>query len=237
MNITLTFRLKDRLPTEVEQLSDLWKVATLLAPLGLPVDDWYPPADTPEQSVANKAFNDDGPTRAAVAILAAEQQDKQSPGLRMFGVWNGREGTGAAGFDTSLSVVAGSPLSVFSLQSKRVPTLADQALVVPLLMGLLEIWSARSIEVRPYKYGSQKVFPKRPGAGWILYLPQVLSFKEIPEARQLIPVMDGKKQRGTLILSVIDEPFDANNPEHVRVANAIEMRLVDQDLLPHFADL
>jgi len=59
----------------------------------------------------------------------------------------------------------------------------------------------------------------------------------VPEARELIPVMDDRQQRGTIIVSVIDEPFSADNPEHVKVANAIEVRLVDQDLLPLFSEL
>ncbi|SAL29547.1 hypothetical protein AWB64_02523 [Caballeronia sordidicola] len=82
-----------------------------------------------------------------------------------------------------------------------------------------------------------QVFPNRPGAGWMLYLPRVISTKEVPEARDLIPVMEGKKQKGTLVVSVIDEVFSADNPEHVMIANAIEERLVDQDLLPRYAEL
>jgi GTP-sensing pleiotropic transcriptional regulator CodY len=61
--------------------------------------------------------------------------------------------------------------------------------------------------------------------------------QQVPEARDLIPVMDGKKRIGTLIVSVVDEPFSASNPEHVKIANAIEERLVDQDLLPLFTEL
>ena len=54
----------------------------------------------------------------------------------------------------------------------------------------------------------------------------------IPSAA--VPVVDGKY---TLIVSVVDEPFSASNPEHVKIANAIEERLVDQDLLPLFTEL
>lgn len=76
----------------------------------------------------------------------------------------------------------------------------------------------------------------------MLYLPHVLTIRQLPEARALVPVMGqdekGKdKQIGTIIVSVIDEPFSDENPEHVKIANAIEIRLVDQDLLPRYADL
>ncbi len=76
----------------------------------------------------------------------------------------------------------------------------------------------------------------------MLYLPNTLTVQQVPEARALLPVMgkDAKgkeRQVGTIIVSVTDEPFSDENPEHVKIANAIEIRLVDQDLLPRFADL
>jgi len=36
---------------------------------------------------------------------------------------------------------------------------------------------------------------------------------------------------------VADEPFSSDNPEHVKIANKIEVRLVDQDLLLRNADI
>ena len=78
----------------------------------------------------------------------------------------------------------------------------------------------------------------------MLYLPRVLTVQEVPEARALVPVMtegDGKKRKaeqiGTIVVSVTDECFSDRNPEHVKIANAIEMRLVDQDLLPRYTNL
>ncbi|EJO31688.1 hypothetical protein QWC_10661 [Achromobacter marplatensis] len=54
----------------------------------------------------------------------------------------------------------------------------------------------------------------------------------------MIPVpAAGKKQTGTIIFSVSDEVFSLDNPRHIELANHIEMRLVDQDLLPRYADL
>ena len=240
MEIKLTFRLKPAtLPTETEQLRDLWRVAQLLVPIGLPIDNWYPPADTPEHSLLNAAFDKDGPTQAAISMLTAQKQEKETPWMRMTGVWNGTEDDGAVAFDSSLSAHEYSGNSIFSLQSKRVTGLSDKERVLTLARGLLEIWPARTMEIGPYKYYSRhKVFPDRPGAGWMLYLPQVLTAQEVPEAGALIPVLgDKKKQTGTIIVSVADEPFSADNPEHVKVANKIEVRLVDQDLLPRYADL
>jgi hypothetical protein len=98
------------------------------------------------------------------------------------------------------------------------------------------------VSVETASYFDKKVFKDRPGVGWMLYLPRVLTAQQVPEARALVPVMGknakGKdEQRGTIIVSVTDAPFSDENSEHVKVANAIEIRLVDQDLLPRFQDL
>ncbi len=82
------------------------------------------------------------------------------------------------------------------------------------------------------------MFDDKPGVGWMLYLPTLLTAQQVPETRELIPVPEaGRKQTGTIIVSVPDAVFSVDSSEHVEVANRIEIRLVDQDLLPAFADL
>jgi hypothetical protein len=82
------------------------------------------------------------------------------------------------------------------------------------------------------------VFADRPGVGWMLYLPKKLTVQQVPEARALVPVMNNNSEQiGTIIISVTDAPFSLDNPEHIKAANDIEIRLADQDLLPRFADL
>jgi hypothetical protein len=42
---------------------------------------------------------------------------------------------------------------------------------------------------------------------------------------------------GTVIVSVADDVFSIDNPEHVEIANRIEIRLADQDLLPTYTSV
>ena len=105
-----------------------------------------------------------------------------------------------------------------------------------------KIWSPLYGAVESNGYSDIKVFKDHPGVGWMLYLPRVLTAQQIPEARSFVPVMgkDAKgnnRQVGTIVVSVTDEPFSDKNHEHVKIANAIEIRMVDQDLLPRFTDL
>jgi hypothetical protein len=82
------------------------------------------------------------------------------------------------------------------------------------------------------------VFKDRPGVGWMLYLPKKLTAQQVPEARALVPVLElDKKQKGTIVVSVTDTPFSWLDPEHVKIAHDIEIRLVDQDLVPMYTEL
>ena len=93
------------------------------------------------------------------------------------------------------------------------------------------------VAVESNGYYEHRTFKDRPGVGWMLYLPRELTVQQVPEARALVPVMEQadkgrERQVGTIVVSVTDAPFSDQDPEHVRIANAIETRLADQDLLP-----
>ncbi|AMR79842.1 hypothetical protein A2G96_19900 [Cupriavidus nantongensis] len=108
--------------------------------------------------------------------------------------------------------------------------------VAKLLSEAVKIWRPLVATVDTQKY--VRVFPDRPAVGWMIYLPTILTEHHVPEAHALIGVADeGNQQMGTIVVSVTDGAFSGTDPEHVRSANAIEVRLVDQDLLPRYIDL
>jgi hypothetical protein len=110
--------------------------------------------------------------------------------------------------------------------------------VKDIVAAIAQLFVAQYIAVSPRYYDEKQVFDDKPGVGWMLYLPQVITPEQVPEAQALIPVpAAGKKQTGTIIVSVANEVFSLDNASHVELANRIEMRLVDQDLLPRYADL
>ncbi|QMI46723.1 hypothetical protein MBR110_05725 [Burkholderia sp. MBR-1] len=176
------------------------------------------------------AFDSAGPTKA----LTTSAEDDHSSPIQFADVWNGREGEGAAGL--MLKYRLNRP-SGFDFRAIGINGLQSYDRVAVLIDGALEIWSSLLGEVAPYAYSDEKVFPDRPGVGWMLYLPHTLTPTQVPEARALIPVMGENKQQGTIIVSVTDGPFDVSNHDHVKVANDIEIRLADQDLLPRYVDL
>lgn len=230
LGITANFRQGAVLPSIEDPYGALWEIAKFLQTLGISLDEWFPPADTEEHSLLNKAFTATGPSVAALALARADK-DNHATDLRSLGVWNGKEDDG--GIVYSITYDTGRIPSVFRFSSEEVALLSDYRNTAKFVQKIAMIWKPMVIQVRPSEYAGKNVFPDRPGAGWMLYLPFAINAHQVPEAADVIKIMDdkGKVQQGSLIITVA-ETFDTQNPEHIKKANAIETRLVDQDLLP-----
>lgn len=240
MNIQFPYRSRiETLPSIYEQLKQLWRLAILLDRLGMPLEDWCPPADTPDNARRNVAFDKNGPSPAAIAIFQEEEKADPSEKFRILGVWNGQEDEGGAVLLHKLSIASNHSRSSFELNAKAVQALEEKGNIVQIINTLLEIFPAPYIQVSPPPYETRHaVFEDRPCVGWMLYLPEILTPAQVPEAPELIPVWDqDKNQKGTIVVSVRNETFSVKNKEHIKVANAIEIRLADQDLLPRFSNL
>lgn len=238
MYIKLRFQLLQResLPSREEHFGDLWKIAKLLTPFGLPVEGWYPSAATRKKSLATRAFDHHGPTPAALEMLGIQEKKDATTAFqfRRAAVWSGNEKGKGGVFSLVLSADPVNPICLLKLRVEEVEALDDASNMQRLMLGLLDIWPSASLgQVGPLTYyTSCKVFADRPGAGWMLYLDQAIPASAVPEAAEVIPVMQCDKHKGTLIVSVADKVFSVDDPEHVKTANAIKIRLADQDLLP-----
>jgi hypothetical protein len=236
LNIDLTYRLSEpQMPAAEAAYDRLWQFASVLTRANLPIESWHPVASNKKATLRNTAFDANGPTSAAIAV-AKRSKLSSGPIARSISVWNGLYENGGAML--SDQHVIDHHLCVVKLEVDGIDAFRNFATVVELVSEAVHIWSASSVQVGPFKYFfEQKVFELRPGAGWMLYLPRVVAGRQVPEAGRLIPVMDGNQQTGTIIASVVEGPFSAANPDHVKVANAIEVRLAEQDLLPLFVEL
>jgi Immunity protein 52 len=228
-------------PTSLpDDLGGLYRLRECLRRLNPKLAEWFLGGNSKEQAFLYEAFDDSGPTTALIAVLKEKNRQRPSPPVtRPVGLWNGEVGPEGATMGMLYSQTTQPSLVDFQTRIRDFLSY-DNALIATRKM--VEVWSPLFVSVEPVFY--HPVFKDRPGVGWMLYLPRVLTTQQVPEARALVPVMtegDGKKQKsvqlGTIIVSVTDEPFSDENPEHVKIANAIEIRLVDQDLLPRYADL
>ena len=96
--------------------------------------------------------------------------------------------------------------------------------------------SYMSIDSNGYNLLGRNVFPDRLAVGWMLYIPHIVLTELIPEADRIVPVMDGEKQKGTIVVST-EEVFDGSNKDHICKANDIEIKLLDLGLLPLMTEL
>jgi hypothetical protein len=226
--------------SEMERLYLLLRGTASSDPLLSPAK-WLVATGEKDSSYLYQAFDDNGPTAAALAVI--RESNKESTALQSFSLWNGEEDHTRGASITSLFDRLDGRSSSLTFGMDSEPDgfrLENSTNAIQLLMDAVQIYNPLYCAISPSQY--DPVFPDRPGLGWMLYLPRVLSVQQVPEARALVPVIgkDGKGnevQIGTIIVSVTDAPFSDENPEHVKIANAIEIRLVDQDLLPRYSEL
>jgi hypothetical protein len=222
-------------------LRRLRPIIDLLAGKDRTLGNWYLQGQTEWQARQDRVYDGQEPSAVAVEAMKMEYQREAADDPKAIGIWNGANSDDdAASFLISIDGGDVLPRS-FDLDLNEVNAglsrLGNYKACAEVMAKVVEIYDSFYVRFGPREYNQKQVFRERPGASWMLYLPRVLTMQEVPEARDLIPVIVEGQQKGTIIVSEIDDVFSVDNPEHVKVANAIEIRLVDQDLLPRFVDL
>ncbi|SDE47032.1 Immunity protein 52 [Paraburkholderia lycopersici] len=206
--------------------------------------EWYLTGENLNDALRFPVYGKDHhPLKTAIEELDKKCQGKNSDDNKIISLWNGAVDQ-KDGASLTISIDGGNILPRmidFNVKESRkgYSRLGDYQSVAEVISKVADIYGSFYVSYGPRKYVSKKVFPDRLGVSWMLYLPRVLTTTQVPEARALIPVesmLDGRRL-GTIIVSETEGAFDVSNPEHVDVANAIEIRLADQDLLPRFIDL
>jgi hypothetical protein len=199
--------------------------------------EWLISTGERESSYLYEVFNTAGPTTKALAVFREDL--RKNDAIKSLSMWNGQEDRRKAAsigyfFDRQDGAADWLRLSLRS--APGISRLGAWEPTVAAIRAACLIYDPCCVTLAPPNY--DPVFKDRLGVGWMLYLPQVLTQSQVPEAGALVAAMsDGGKQRGTIIVSVTDEPFSEHNHDHVKIAHAIEIRLVDQDLLPRHTDL
>ncbi|ASL42526.1 hypothetical protein bAD24_I03485 [Burkholderia sp. AD24] len=180
-------------------------------------------------------FDEGGASPAALAVL--KEEFRNSPNRTYVSIWDGSDAA-ASGISMVCHVGRPGALNLFVVEMLGEYALAELTNVASIVTRTVQKFNPAYVAVSPTGYFEKRVFDDKPGVGWMLYLPKIITAQQVPEARALISVhAAGKQQTGTIIVSVTDTVFSTNNPEHIEIANRIEIRLVDQDLLPRYVDL
>ncbi|CAB3864164.1 hypothetical protein LMG1861_02419 [Achromobacter piechaudii] len=238
MIITCKFRDPTLAPEDFpEMLRRMHSITSLLAEKSEGLGHWFAQGDSIEEALLYPAFEGGEPSTALLSVLNHKYRDDKS--FTFISIWNGAD---AQRDGVSLALYANDrnqPCTLtISNHKQRDDRFGGADSVKDIVVALARLFRPLYISVAPRYYAQKQVFDDKPGVGWMLYLPQVITANQVPEAKALIPVpAAGKKQTGTIIISVADEIFSLDTPSHVDLANRIEMRLVGQDLLPRYADL
>ncbi len=233
--ITFSFQSVATLPIK-EMLEKLQKLVVEINTFSPHLNEWLLGGETKEEAYLYNVFENGIPTTAVQAVL--ETRYKKNNGLKIIGIWNGQDGDKGASIQYIQSPAHINSLVTFNGRPESFTN--DWKLITKVIETGVEIWNPKAVSVESNGYFGKEVFPDRYRVSWMLYLPKVITAQQVPEARALVPVMTKDKkpvQKGTIIVSVIDEAFTDQNPEHVKIANEIEIRMVNEDLLPLHKDL
>lgn len=238
MEINAQFRDKSLSPTDFATvLNRLGAIVDVIAQTSTELEKsrWRLKGESQAEARLYPAFDGNAPSSAALAVL--NEEFRNSPNQTYVSIWDGNEAT-TEGANMVCHVGKPGQLNSFAINMLGERGFSDFETMARIVEQVAHEFSPAYAEVSPMEYFEKRVFDDKPGVGWMLYLPKIVTVQQVPEARALVPVPEGgKKQTGTIIASVIDAAFSADNAEHVEVANRIEIRLVDQDLLPRYADL
>jgi hypothetical protein len=222
-------------PSDRSQLAQVKQVVESFAPWHPLMREWWFKGDTLEEALLVPLFDQSGEVSAAALEYLRSTSSSESDRFRVVGAWNGNSAALGAQLTHSFAWGEDDRCKVGALIKQGLLP-AGSGPVITSMNSLVSAFEPRSLSASSYNY--DPIFKDRPGVGWMLYLPRILTPQQVPEARALVPVIDASHQPlGTIIVSVADEVFSDQNPEHTKIAHAIETRLVDQDLLPRFADL
>ncbi|MBJ9687814.1 immunity 52 family protein [Burkholderia vietnamiensis] len=236
MDIRLKFKDDSLEPTNFsEVLSRIHVVTLALAEIEPTINQWYARGQSREEALLYKAFDDGAPSTAILAVLKHKFGDH--PDATYVSLWDGNEDINEG---TTISCHLNEPgyLNTFELSLSNKTILSNLDSVLKIVRAATTAFKPAYAAVGPRSYAARQVFDDKPGVGWMIYLPTVITLQQVPEAREVVATPEsGKNQTGTIIVSTTDAPFSMKNPEHIEAANRIEIRLVDQDLLPAFDDL
>lgn len=196
---------------------------------------WRLKGDSQTKAALYPAFDEGGASAAALAVL--KEEFRNSSNRTYVSIWDGNDAA-AGGVSMVCHMGRLGALNLFVVEMLGEYALVELTTVANIVTRTAREFNPAYVAVSPAGYFEKQVFDDKPGVGWMLYLPKIITVQQVPEARALIPVPEhGKNQKGTLIVSVTDAVFSIDNPEHIEIANRIEIRLVDQGLLPRYTDL
>lgn len=242
-DVYVAFRIPDTVELSADvQLDSLKPLIDYLASRDRLLSEWLLKGDSLKEALLHSVFAPgfDGDEAARAVLRNEEKKKRRKPFfVSSISLWNGEQDSGlGASIHLMYSDAPAPDHMELSLDNpKGQNRLGDWKDMAGLVALCVRQWSPLYAHVFDMtRYGPKAVFQDRLAVGWMLYLPRALTQQQVPEAHALLPMPDRDGKPGTLIVSTTDT-FDVDNAEHIKNANAIEVRLADQGLLPSILEV
>ncbi|WP_232482173.1 Imm52 family immunity protein, partial [Burkholderia ubonensis] len=207
-----------RNPADFAQLGDfaahlvrLWPVVEAMSREDERLGQWWLKADTEEEARLYPMYEAPGIPSTAVLAVLAQRYEKKMDLPKVFGFWNGQmDAADSARLKLAIDAKRRPSEVEIGLPAQSAVSADERSYegVAKIVSAIASVYDPMYVSVSPREYFPRQVFDDKPGVGWMLYLPKLLTAQQVPEARELIPVPEaGRKQTGTIIVSVPDAVF------------------------------
>lgn len=234
-NISINLHtIKEHNITINDCLNELYSGTLIVKKLTQHTQTWYLTGYSRKDALKHMVFDGNKPNRNTIDIF--ERHYKKNRPLINETIWNGQPDGLACSISHYMKFID-NPRKlnfIINIDQRVINTTEMIDSLLLLAEGKNNLWI--KVDSKGYWRHDRNVFPDRIYVGWMLYLPHVVLPELIPEAAKIVPVFDGEKQKGTIIVST-EEEFDGSNKEHINKANNIEIKLLDLGLLPLMVEL
>lgn len=205
MIITASFRDDALEPTDFRAiLARIEPIVEVLREKNAELRQWYMLTEKQGTSLLYRAYEDGQPGRAILAALGAMYTEVGAPAS--ITLWDGNSNQ-KQGLTLSVSMAFKGDSHCLEIRLFSPTELGDAMSVADVVSVIVRTLQPAVVEVAPRSYVLKKAFPERVSVGWMLYLPHILSTKEVPEAQALVPVRQEHRQMGTIVVTLKSEIF------------------------------
>ena len=217
-----------------ESLNGMFEISQKMEKLLEKRKTWFFSGHSKKDALENIAFDDNGPTKNAIAIVSKHY--KKNKPLINESFWDGEQYGESCSISHYMMFILNPKKGMFVIGMDEKMENTEKMISMVMFLARTRNKAYVAVDSKGYKLNKYNVFPDRIYVGWMLYIPHVVLPNLVPQAAKVIPVMDGDKQKGTIVIST-EDIFDGSNKEHIAKANDLEIRLLDLGLLPLMTEL
>ncbi|MFP1763021.1 hypothetical protein [Lonsdalea quercina] len=190
--------------------------------------EWFLTGKSKTEALKKKIFHENKMTDEALSLL--DKKRKSLPSITET-IWNN--------FDdiiTASNYICESYNNISYQITVRSPNIEPNfESVVKYLSALIRDLTPHivTIETNDYSFNQSQTFPDRLPIGWMFYIDQIFDKNTLNLDEHMVAVNNDGMPIGSLFISKRGL-FDGENKEDIKIANALEIALVEHEILPTY---